>query len=70
MTRLETLKTADEKDVAQIFCDLIGDYSWTLEEIADGAAVFPHYCRACPGYKTCKPGHVGFIDWLQEEAEE
>ena len=69
MTRLETLRTADEKDVAQIFCDLIGDYAWTMEEIADDLAVFPHQCKACPAYKSCKPGHNGFIDWLQEEAE-
>ena len=69
MTRLETLRTADPKDVAQMICDMLGEYSWTLEDLAKDSSVFPHYCRACPGYKTCKPGHVGLIDWLNEEAE-
>ena len=69
MTRQEQFKTAPIEEVAQALCDMIGDYAWTMEEIADDLAVFPHQCKACPAYKSCKPGHNGFIDWLQEEAD-
>lgn len=70
MTRLDFFKTAPTQELAKALCDLVQEYAWMMEEVADGFQVFPHPCKACPGYKTCKPGKNGFEAWLQEEAEE
>ena len=70
MTREEYIKQASKEDLAQTLCNLIQDYGWMLEEVAEGNAVFPHTCTACPAKGGCKPGNNGFIDWLEEEEEE
>ena len=67
MTRLDILRTGTTEEIAELLCDLIQEYSWLTEEMAEGSIVFPHSCRSCPANKTCKPKHHGFVEWLQEE---
>lgn len=70
MTREEIFRNGTKEEISEILCDMIQEYAWLTEEVADPLTVFPHECRACPARKHCKPGHQGFIEWIEEEQEE
>lgn len=71
MTRLEALRMGTPKEIAQILCDLVEEYSMDteLEMEKGGGWIFPHVCAGCPAKKHCGIGSNGFISWLEEEME-
>lgn len=70
MTREDIFRNGTKEEIARILCDMIQEYAWVAEEISDPLVVYPHECRPCPARKYCKPGHQGFIEWLEEEEPE
>ena len=42
----------------------------SVEDLAEFLCESRLTCGSCPAAEFCKDGHIGFIDWLQQEAEE
>ena len=69
MTRLELLRTGTAQEIAKTLCEEIDDWWADTIDAGKGIDYDISVCEICPARETCKPGHVGFLDWL-EEAEE
>ena len=41
----------------------------SVEDLAEFLCESRFTCGSCPAAEFCKDGHIGFIDWLQQEAE-
>ena len=56
-------KQMAKDELAQFLCDLV-------EDVTDGTMVngpYVHCCDVCPAQNECHDGHIGFLDWLDDE---
>ena len=62
MNNREKLNAMTNEEFANHFCnEIMGE----VERKFDG-----DICKICPFTKECSYGHTGFLDWLEQEAEE
>lgn len=56
-------KGMTKKELAEFLCDLV-------EDVVDATMVngpYVHCCDVCPAQNECYDGHLGFLDWLNDE---
>lgn len=70
MKRIDLIKGGTAGDIAALLCDLVDEVIYNAGEASADAYFVPHHRKTCPAEATCKVGHNGFMDWLQEEAEQ
>lgn len=64
MNNREKLNSMSDKDLAGLFCE-------AMEKIADKVdSDHDDMCTICPVRPMCRKGSNGFLNWLQEDAEE